>query len=133
MLWRHPFVYNSNRQYDFEGHNPTIDVFDIVISGVLSWHEVDHHRLSGYSMLSGSSGLTPEEVHLLCLQTTGCLSVYKSGSRYYLNNITRLDAGESWEENSGWTFYDIFYATKGKFYANILFHYISVAPNTNMF
>ena len=76
--------------------------------------KADQRSMSAYNM-SVRSDLSPEEVHLLCLNTSSCFSFDQNGTRFYLHNKTRLEASGLWDEVPGSTFYDIYYATRGKF------------------
>ena len=84
--------------------------------GIGNWNYVRHHAIAGYSLFSINSLASDWEARHLCKNTSGCLSVEYNASvrRYGLNYITRLEAGNEWEDNMNSTFYDIFYAARGK-------------------
>ena len=90
-------------------------MIDIVISGTLRWNKVAWRAIRDHNLQSASSELTPGEIDRFCLEANGCLSFDHTGSTIYLNDITRLEAGDSWDERPGTNFSDIFYATQGKF------------------
>ena len=88
-----------------------------VISGTVRWNYIPNHALQGYNLQTSNSFLTAVEVQHICGNMDACLSVDYSASQpgYSLNRVTRLEAGNDWGVDTRYSYYDIFYASRGTY------------------